>query len=59
MEWIKEINDKTNTPQEDAIWKILEENGVNPMLIPNCCEDILRISFTEEDGSCDIPKSSY
>ena len=40
---IDNTNDKVASEEEKAIWKILEEYGVNPMLQPNCTEKIIAL----------------
>ena len=40
---IDNTNDKAAGEEEKAIWKILEEYGVNPMLQPNCADEIIEL----------------
>lgn len=40
---IKKINNKQWTDLELEILFILQENGVNPMLQPNCCDEIIKV----------------
>jgi len=40
---IDNTNDKIASEEEEAIWKILEDYGVNPMLQPNCGDEIIEL----------------
>jgi hypothetical protein len=40
---IDNTNDKVASEEEKAIWKILEEYGLNPMLQPNCSDEIITL----------------
>ena len=40
---IDNTNDKVASVEEEAIWEILEEYGVDPMLIPNCADEIIEL----------------
>lgn len=40
--------------KEKEIWKILQKYGMNPMLTPNCGEEILALFSV---SNCDHPRS--
>lgn len=40
---IDNTNDKVPSEAEKAIWKILDEYRVNPMLQPNCSDEIITL----------------
>lgn len=40
---IDNTNDKVASEEEKAIWKILEEYGINPMVQPNCSDEIIAL----------------
>lgn len=40
---IDNTNDKVASEEEKAIWKILDDYGLNPMLQPNCGDEIIAL----------------
>ena len=40
---IDDTNDKEASEEEKAIWKILDDYKLNPMLQPNCADEIIEL----------------
>ena len=40
---IDNTNDKVASEEEKAIWKILDDYKLNPMLQPNCADEIIEL----------------
>ena len=40
---IDNTNDKVASEEEKAIWKILDDYNLNPMLQPNCADEIIAL----------------
>ena len=40
---IDNTNDKVASEEEKAIWKILDDYKLNPMLQPNCADEIIAL----------------
>jgi len=50
---IDNTNDKVASEEEKAIWKILDDYNLNPMLQPNCADEIIALVnklFTQRVG---------
>jgi hypothetical protein len=40
---IDNTNDKVASEEEKAIWKVLDDYKLNPMLQPNCADEIIAL----------------